>query len=535
MSKKRETSARHRSHHIRRGPAFASGMLYEPPLLFGGQHIHVDPKTGLSLYGPYSLKGDSRPWLMTIKIGIIGPASMVSNAEQWIEHCRGTLTNDGSDPFWLPHFPGCSKDETFRCELLTNETWRETIKPDSITAALAETDFRKMVQQIVQLYSEAIEILSQREPKPDVVLCCMPKEIIDAAVEKTNRFGEVKPLKVSKEVKRIREQAEKDRKSGQHSLFDVFEGLADDERESGHQNLRRGLKAESMRHNIPTQLVWPRTLDPHNSKATPGERPLQDVATRAWNFTNALYHKAGGTPWRLAEIEAGTCFVGVAFYREVLEDNPRLRTAMAQAFTSSGDGYVLRGESFEWVRNRREPSPHLSANAASALMQDVLNVYKRQNKGRLPNRVVVHKSSRFWEDELVGFREACKDVAEADFVAFGSRGLQFYRPGLYPPVRGTYVKFSDSEFALYTSGYIPYLRTYPGPRVPRPIEILEHYGDSPWDKMLREVMALTKMNWNTADFCCSMPITLAFAERVGHILAEMPARLSPKEEYRYYL
>jgi hypothetical protein len=75
----------------------------------------------------------------------------------------------------------------------------------------------------------------------------------------------------------------------------------------------------------------------------------------------------------------------------------------------------------------------------------------------------------------------------------------FYRTGDYPPFRGTYIKFSNTDLLFYTVGYIPFLRTYPGPRVPQPIEILEHHGDSPWNIVLEEILALTKLNWNTAN------------------------------------
>jgi hypothetical protein len=95
-------------------------------------------------------------------------------------------------------------------------------------------------------------------------------------------------------------------------------------------------------------------------------------------------------------------------------------------------------------------------------------------------------------EELAGFRDACTHVPRTDFVALGSRGIQFYRTGDYPPLRGTYVKFSSSELLLYATGYIPYLRTYPGGRVPEPVEVLEHHGDSPWNVVLQEVLALTK-------------------------------------------
>jgi hypothetical protein len=208
---------------------------------------------------------------------------------------------------------------------------------------------------------------------------------------------------------------------------------------------------------------------------------------------------------------------------------------MAQAFTAAGDGYVLRGGTFEWDERRQGKSPHLDKQLAASLLRDVIELYQKQNRGSLPTRMVVHKSSRFWEEELAGFEEACELVPRRDFVALGSRGLQFYRKGDYPPLRGTYVKFSEADLLLYTVGYVPFLRTYPGARVPQPLEVLEHVGDSPWDVVLKEVLALTKMNWNTADFACWDPITTAFSRRVGQILAEVPAGMKIRPEYRFYM
>jgi hypothetical protein len=508
-------------------------MFPEPTILFGGQNSHVDPKTGLSLFGPYSHERQREPWPKSLIVGIVGPPAMVSDAQAWLERCSGVLTNDGRDPFGRPHFPGFRAESAFRCSFVFGDTWSESIRQLDFDRALKEPEPTRRVQQVIQLYTRAIQVLKERDPRPSVILCCIPQDVISSAATSLPRG------KGSKGISRAKAKPKASRRtpkfaSNQLFLFDELNadlGIEDDEK--GHQNLRRGLKAESMEFAIPTQLVWPRTLSLVDS-STPGER-LQDIATRAWNFCVALYHKGGGTPWRLADIDPETCFVGVSFYREVLEDNPRLRTAMAQAFTSAGDGYILRGESFEWIKSHRESSPHMSATSAANLMRDVLKLYQDQNKGALPARVVLHKSSRFWEDELEGFRDACKVLPAADFVAFGNRGIQFYRPGQYPPLRGTYIKFSDTEFALYTSGYVPYLKTYPGPRVPRPLDIVEHYGDSPWDLMLREVLALTKMNWNTADFSCSMPITLAFSQRVGQILAEMPSSIQLQNNYRFFM
>lgn len=527
-------SVRVKDHPIARTPSFNAGMLPEPLIAFGGQHTHVDPKTGLALYGPYSLEGQRTPWLKSLIVGLVGPASMISDAEQWLHHCRGILTNDGSDPFGKPHFPGF--DATFQCELMCGDTWHEAIRQSDLDQALSEHPLQMGIKRLVTHYMRAIRVLAERDPKPNVILCCIPQSVVDAAGHSAKTVRTRTVQRRARATRHGEGAAEHDIEATQLYLFEDFApSLGIEEEEKGHQNLRRGLKAEAMQLGIPTQLVWPRTLELHGAKANPGERLLQDVATRAWNFAVALYYKAGGTPWRMAEVDAETCFVGVSFYREVLESNPRLRTAMAQAFTASGDGYVLRGDSFEWIKSPREPSPHLSAQSAADLMRDVLKLYRDQNKGAPPKRLVLHKSSRFWEEELDGFTDACRELPQRDFIAFGHRGMQFYRPGQYPPVRGTFIKFTDTEFALYTSGYVPFLRTYPGPRVPRPLEIIEHHGDSPWSLALREVLALTKMNWNTADFACSMPITLAFAQRVGHILAELPPRLPLQHNYRFFM
>lgn len=515
-----------------RSPNFEAGIIDEPLLQFGGGHTHVDPKLGLALYGPYSLTGQPRPPLASIIVGLVGPASMIADCEQWLRACRGILMNDGSEPFLYPHFPGFSSEFPFQCELVFGDTWRETVKAEELNQALQLTNFYDRVKCVVNLYIRGIEVLTQRDPQPQVILCCIPQPIIDYCTVRVTKVGEIKRIKVS----RAERWVERSIRSGQMFLFsELDQTLGIEGEESGHHNLRRGIKAEAMQFGIPTQLVWPRTLRLAADLSGTGERGSQDIATRAWNLMTAIYHKAGGSPWRLAVVEPGTCFVGISFFKEISERNPSLRTTMAQAFTSAGDGYVLRGNSFEWDEAEHGRSPHLDEQTAAALVRDVLDLYKRQNRGSLPSRLVIHKTSRFWDEELAGFRDASQYIPRKDFVALGTRGIQFYRSGDYPPLRGSYVKFSDRDLLLYTSGYVPFLRTYPGPRAPRPIEITDYYADSPWNVVLEEILGLTKMNWNTADFACSDPITIAFSQRVGQILAELPPNLPLRSEYRFYM
>ena len=72
-------------------------------------------------------------------------------------------------------------------------------------------------------------------------------------------------------------------------------------------------------------------------------------------------------------------------------------------------------------------------------------------------------------------------------------------------------------------------------RVPTSLRL---YGTSLGSLSFREVaedlLRLTKLNWNTAAFCCVDPITIAFSRRVGDIL-KMANTENPARHYRYYM
>lgn len=350
--------------------------------MFGGSHEHVDPKTGLALYGPYCPPGLGRPALSSIIVGAVGPAPMVADAGAWVDACRDIITNSGAEPFLYPHFPGCRQDQLpFYCDLLFRDQWCETIRDAELKRALAQPIFEDRLMALINLYMAGLETLKGREPQPNVVLLCLPQDVVDRC-----------------------------------------------------------------------------------AIAAPGDQRVTVVKRRVTQATSS----------RQLEL----------FTEPVTDDE---------------------GE------------------------------FKRQNRGSLPTRLVVHKRSRFWEDELEGFQSGAKQVPLVDLVALGERGIRFFRLGDFPPLRGTYVKFSDQNFLLYTTGFVPFLRTYPGARIPQPAEVLEHYGDSPWDHVLAELLSLTKLNWNSADFAARYPITLAFSSRVGEILAEIPEDIPFRQEYRFYM
>lgn len=137
----------------------------------------------------------------------------------------------------------------------------------------------------------------------------------------------------------------------------------------------------------------------------------------------------------------------------------------------------------------------------------------------------------------MGFAEALKQtgVSHYDFVSVHSTSeLRLLRAGKYPVLRGTYFTLSDIHF-LYTTGFIPARNAYPYGHVPSPLQVADHIGDSAIQDILKEILVLTKMNWNSAGFAISQPITLRFSRLVGDILKEIPADREPLPQFKFYI
>ena len=87
---------------------------------------------------------------------------------------------------------------------------------------------------------------------------------------------------------------------------------------------------------------------------------------------------------------------------------------------------------------------------------------------------------------------------------------------------------------MYTSGYTPRIRTYQGHYIPEPLFVI-HSGDTELYEVCREIMGLTKLNWNTTEFATQFPITLEFAGKVSKILSEIETEKPLQNHYRFYM
>jgi hypothetical protein len=472
------------SHATRR--AFVQARWVDEPLLeFAGGSPHVDQKTGLARFGPASLGEPRHP--AEIRLGFIGSGPSIASARTWFEQASAGVSGEPEGK--LPDFPGCAPDRGFFSSIVCSEHLTERITTHDMEALKAVKRLGDRFDSAVRLVSERLEFLSQQDDRPDVIVLALPNELLAH--------------------------------TGRVRYTDPELGVV-------CRNFRRALKAELMRHRIATQILLQRVTE-----ATPGSRNVDHASRVAWNLITSLYFKAGGVPWRPIGLRGDTCYVGISFHRPLGSAAGTLRSSVAQAFDELGTGLVLRGPDFPWNAKKDGASPHLDAEAARSLLELVLKRYERETK-RLPRRVVVHKTSRFFPAEHEGFRLALKGVAEFDLVAVSPTSeVRLVRAGKYPPLRGTLFTVGATEY-LYTTGYIHSLEAYPHGHVPSPIQIADHHGDTATEDLAREILLLTKMNWNSAGFAGAMPITIRFSRRVGEIMREVPADREPEPQFKYY-
>lgn len=515
----------------KREPLFTATFIPEPGLEFGLHQQLVDPRVGLAIHGPVDRNpAHSAP----IRLGLIGTGPLIDKVRQWLSRCqgevepirrsvlRGQIVTRRTDPAVVPKFPGIRA--VFDTDFVLNDQLVETLSATELEEVRQIEVYEPRVTRLAEILGKRLSVIADKATVPDVVLVALPSELRKLCTTPSKHKRRGRRPRTLADI--LRASLEKDEAKGQLNLLDVAAANRVSLDEDDHENvvLHSALKIHGMRADLPTQLLWEGTLDGIG---------VEDDATCAWNICSGIYYKANNELWRLTGLTANSCFVGLSFYKDRHDEN--LRCCVAQAFSDRGEGLVIRSEPFAW-HNENEKTPHLTREMASAMLRKVLETYYEHLKVQ-PSRVVIHKWQCFWPDERAGFEDALKSagVHSQDFVSFGSRGLRFYRAGSEPPIRGTYIALGEGEGLLYTRGYVPFLRRYPGMRVPRPLEILEHHGSASMTQVAQEILALTKLDWNTTMFAGKEPITTAFAWEVGQILSELPPNAEPKRSYRFYM
>lgn len=469
-------------------------FVREPHLQFA-EGEHICPRRGIATYGVYDKQSQTRR--SHIHLGVVGTSQDLEAMAHWLQRMENPIegSSDERKANLFPGFCGFNEDVGFYAKLIFNQDLGRQLRKTDIEALCKIESLSDRIEQALSLYYEEIKFLAQNRPV-DVIACVLPKNLYEA-VSKDSTLEEEERLEANISV-------------------------------TTELNFRRALKARTMHFGKPLQLIRAVSLLSNG----PGQ---QDDATKAWNLATALYYKAGATnPWRLAS-DLGppqSCALGVAFYRS--RDRKTLNTSLAQIFDELGNGLILRGTPVHLQKGDR--TPRLTDEQSFALFREALNEYWNALRN-FPARVVIHKSSNFTDEEIDGFTQAARElnIGTLDFVTIMDSKFRLFRNGSYPPYRGTCLEIDGSKHVLYTRGSVWYYRTYPGLYVPQPLELRVIRSEQSPEFLAKEVMGLTKMNWNNTQLDGKYPITLGCARKVGEIMKYLDDNDKPQIRYGYYM
>lgn len=473
--------------------------LPEPELEFAGGGRHVDIRFGLMNHGP--LDRESRETSRSIRLGIIGSANSVEDCLAWLTRCRSEIpAKESRYPNLFPRFPGFQPETGFFAEIDCDARMQRKIPTREFIRLIGQINHNEMLDAAVALFVTEAQYLVQ-ETGVEVIACAVPPELIrlidkeDEGTDGTSR-SEV----------------------GTWQFHDL-------------------LKARGMTVGRPIQMIRPSTYGSSKAKAARSRKSVkgtQDEATRAWNVHTALYYKAKGIPWRLerAASDLTACHVGVSFYRTL--DRESIHTSVAQVFNQRGQGVIVRGGPAQISKVDR--TPHLREEDAYQLLLNAIKTYRREHS-TYPARVVVHKSSWYERFEVTGFQAAAEElgIEYTDLVTLRESFTRLFRDNYYPPLRGTMMSLDDRTHVLYTRGSVEFFATYPGLYVPLPLELVCEKTEASPETLAKEVLELTKMNWNNTQFDGKWPITLLAARKVGSILRHLGPMDTIEPHYGFYM
>jgi hypothetical protein len=298
------------------------------------------------------------------------------------------------------------------------------------------------------------------------------------------------------------------------------------------------LKARLLKYTITTQIIRESTLawrDFTNTFGTPKRDFSKIEGHLAWTLSTAVFYKAGGKPWRLSDIRSGVCYLGLVYKKLEKTKNPKNACCAAQMFLDNGDGTVFKGEVGPWY-NQDNSEYHLRPKEAKALLTQAIQAYYAKNKEN-PKELFIHAKTRFNDEEWSAFQQVTPIGTNLVGVTINDREkLKLYKTnGEFPVLRGIAFIINDKKAFLWTKGYVPHIQTSLTSGVPNPLYIEINKGKAEIEQVLKDILALTKLNYNACVYGDGIPVTLRFADQIGEILTASTDINAPPLAFKYYI
>ncbi len=467
--------------------------ISEPALLFHPdrkQDRDTHPLAGLLRFGPYS-RSLMNPVLDPIKVAVIFPAGFRSRIRNLLREFEQRHTPRERRNY-LIEFPGFARVFGLRLEAASDDAIIEL--PSSVEHEVLGAQRPHL--RLADILTTTMNRLTAVRNEFDVVLIFLP-----------DRWER------------------------------AFHGEDDD------FDLHDYIKAINASRGIPTQIVQEGRALSYTCRASV-----------MWRLGIALYCKAGGVPWKLADSEPDAAYVGLSYaLRYGEKGRVTFVTCCSQVFDSDGAGLEFVAYETDDVRVFKD-EPFLSRSEMRRVMARSLALYQRRHGGRNPKQVIIHKTTEFKPDEVDG----CFDAWSS------SEGIHLYQiqqetlwrgiliqaphspatksgiPSAYPCNRGSYLQLGEREALLWSQGAVPAAGGQgnfykEGKGIPHPLVLRRFAGHGGWHEQVQAVLSLSKMNWNNDSLYDRLPVTLSYASILARTVKRMPTILPRPYEFRLFM
>jgi len=515
----------------------------EPKLTFGKGQTAEDPRDGLMLFGASEEFSKN-----SVKAGVVGTTEGIKLYREFVKTLQSPIISSkkiyGSEidiEAQRPSYTGF--EATFGIEWNEEPVLSKFLDEGQIENLLRIKNKKKRTRQLVDYYANKIvESRSKDDKRVDLWFVIVPRSVYIKC-----RYGS-RGEEISKQI----EQKIQQMNQGQIGLFEDYdeelkelEKLKEDS--SDFHNL---LKATLLKAKVesPIQIVVEPTLK-FRDKLRNKELSDDIKAHLAWTQSVAVYYKLGNKPWILNDVRNEVCYLGLIFKKLPDKSNKHSACSAAQMFLEDGDGAIFRGN-IGLFKSKKGEGYHLDEESAENLLGMALDDYF-ETRGCYPNELFIHGRVRFQEKEWQGFLNSLEKrkaqtqlngIIIKDTREDARRKLKLFKDterdgqkNNYGVMRGLAWQIDDKTGYLFTRGLIPRSGTTNHLEIANPLYIEINKGNASLDTVMKDVLALTKLNYNACIYGDGLPVTLRFSDLIGNILTATSEWESEMRQFKYYI